>query len=169
MILPSAERAEMRLDEALAEGDLTRVLPESGARLVLWWRSQDTLPATQDNERLEEHLTRIAFVTQQYRDEDDERGFDDRGEIYVRLGRPSHTTSVEIRNTDLLLNPFVSRLPKNTFWVYNHVDYDAHYFFLKKTLGRPFELGYPTDLIASDLRNGTRKTSLLLKVLGVVQ
>ena len=165
MILPPAERAEMRLDEALAEGDLTPLLPESGARLVQWWRSQDTLPATQDNERLEEHLTRIAFATQQYQDEDDERGFDDRGEIYVRLGKPSHSTSVEIRDTDLLINPFVSQLSKNTFWVYKHVGYDAHYFFLKKSPKRPYELGYPTDLIPSDLRNGTRKTSLLLHVM----
>ncbi len=165
MILPPGERAEMGLDDALAQDDLTHLRPGSGARLVTWWRSQDTLPATQDNERIEEHLTRVTFATQQYPDEDDKRGFDDRGEIYVRLGTPSHSTSVEIRDADLLMHPFVSQLPKNTFWVYKHVGHDAHYFFIKRTPKSPYTLGYPTDLIPTELRNGTRKTSLLLHMM----
>lgn len=165
MVLPAAEWAEMGLDEALAQADLTRLQPGSGARLTQWWRSQDTLPATEDNERVEEHLTRIAFAAKWYRDEDDERGFDDRGEVYVRLGTPSHNASVEIRDANLLINPFVSQLPKNAFWVYKHVGHDAHYLFLKRSPNSPYELGVPTDLIPSDLRAGTRKSALLLHVM----
>lgn len=165
MILPAAERTAIGLDDALAQDDLSRLLPGSGARLTQWWRSQDTMPATQDNERVEEHLTRIAFATQKYRDEDDKRGFDDRGEIYVRLGTPSHHTTVEIRNTNLIIDPFVPRLAENTFWVYKHVDHDAHYLFIKKSPNSPYKVGFPTDLIPSELRNGTRKTSSLLHVM----
>ena len=165
MIIPASERAELGLDAILEKTDLATPAPGFGAQLVQWWRRQDPLPATTHNERLEEYLTRVAFASHKYQDEEDDRGFDDRGEIYVRLGNPSRSKTIAIRTTTLLTHPLVSTLPDNEFWVYKHVDYDAHYVFLRRSKNKPFKLGYPTDLIPTDLRNGRRKTPLLLGVL----
>ena len=165
MIMPASERAATGLDDLLDEPDLAVLAPDFGTRLVQWWRRQDPLPATTHNERLEEHLARVAFASHKYQDDNDERGFDDRGEIYVRLGRPSRSKAIELRTTALLIHPYASTLPDNAFWVYKQVDYDAYYIFVRRSKNKPFELGYATDLIPTDLRNGRRKTSLLLSVL----
>ena len=165
MIMPASEQGETRLDAFLDSPDLA--MPDSGfgARLVQWWRRQDPLPATTHNERLEEHLARVAFASHKYQSVEDERGFDDRGEVHVRLGRPSRSKAITIRTTALLIDPLASTLPDNELWVYKHVNYDAHYVFLRRSKNKPYELGYPTDLVPTDLRNGRRKTPLLLGVL----
>ncbi|MEM6336621.1 MAG: GWxTD domain-containing protein, partial [Bacteroidota bacterium] len=53
-----------------------------------WWRQTDPMPATVLNERLIEHLRRVAFAAETYADA--QGSVDDRGKLYVRLGRPSH-------------------------------------------------------------------------------
>ena len=165
LILPAPERDEMGLDQALAQSNLAPLSQGSGARLAQWWRRQDTLPATENNERLEEHLTRVAVAMKRYPSEDDARGFDDRGEIYIRLGAPSNSTSVDNKKPALLMLPTTSRIPENEFWVYEHLGYDAHYLFLRKTPKSPFELGFPTDLIPHQLRNGPRNAPTFLVVM----
>ncbi len=162
MIMPPPDQAKTGLDAALKQDDPTRFPPGLGTRLVLWWQQQDPLPATPGNQRLEEHLTRDAFALHKYAQENDIRGFDDRGEIYIRLGKPSRSKQVTIKKSALLVSPHSSKVPENEFWVYKHVGYDAHYVFLRKTPKQAFELGYATDLIPQDLRNGRRKTALLL-------
>ena len=118
MIMPASEQAETGLDDALTRNDFDTPAPGLGARLTLWWRRQDPLPATTPNERLEEHLTRVAFASHKYQRDDDVRGFDDRGEIYIRLGKPSRSKSITIRTAALLVDPYASNIPENEFWVY---------------------------------------------------
>ncbi len=165
MIMPASEQAETGLANALTRERFDALPPGLGARLSLWWRRQDPLPGTTQNERIEEHLTRVAFASHKYQRDDDERGFDDRGEIYIRLGKPSRSKSIELRAAALLTDPLVSKLPENEFWVYKHINYDAHYVFLRKSKKKPYALSHATELIPDNLRNGRRKTPLLLNVM----
>ncbi len=155
IILPEDVQKQTGLDgfeweglEALAEG--------AGARLVAWWRSRDVAPATRNNERLEEHLTRTLYAEQHYRYRGD---FDDRGRVYIQLGAPSHVTDVPFDNisfrnkvVDRSLTLHLSDFPENEFWVYEHIDQAAQFLFY--TNGGPYRLGEVRDLLPSVLRNG---------------
>lgn len=129
---------------------------EAGSLLVNWWRGQDVLPGTRENERLEEHLRRVAFAEQRYMQDG---ALDDRGLTYIRLGSPHHTTSVEFddphfRDKVIRRNPTLSRFdfPDNTFWSYDHLDPSAHYLFVEKD-GR-FEVSDTKALFPSYMRHG---------------
>ncbi len=165
MILPATAQAEFGLRDALHSNDLSLLPADIGTRLVRWWLQQDPLPATTGNERLEEHLTRVAFASHKYQRDDDIRGFDDRGEIYVRLGKPSRSKQVTVKNSALLVSPQTTKVPENEFWVYKHIGYDAHFVFIRKSRKEAYEIGYATDLIPLALRNGRRKTDLLLQTM----
>jgi len=158
LIMTPAARARLRMDDII-EGK--NVPAGTGNALIYWWRQQDPLPATLQNERLEEHLSRIMFARRKYIDPNDIRGFDDRGEIYLRLGKPFRQKSISLYSYSLI-RPYTVRLPDNEFWVYTHVHDQAHYLFLQRTKKQPFTLGYAIDLLPTELRNGRRKTDLLL-------
>lgn len=142
-----------------------RSLPGLGAALVQWWRRQDPLPATPGNERLEEHLLRVTFAARKYANPDDARGFDDRGEIYVRLGKPFRDRKIALDTPAIVSNPLFARLPDNEIWMYRQVHDQAHYLFIRQSRRKPFVLGNAVDLIPRKLRNGRRKLPLLLGVL----
>ncbi|GAB5518288.1 MAG: hypothetical protein RhofKO_05390 [Rhodothermales bacterium] len=146
IVMPTAMQAQLGLD-VWGEG---HALPESegiGARLVQWWRQQDGLPGTENNERLEEHLRRVAHATNEYAHADDLRGFDDRGEIYVRLGIPTLRTSIENRSPELRMKPAHARIPKNEFWVYDHIAHDAYYLFVQRSGRRPYHVTETAELL----------------------
>lgn len=58
----------------------------AGAQMLQWWRSQDPAPVTQKNERIIEHLRRVAYARQSYRYGQSPTRLDDRGKTYVRYG-----------------------------------------------------------------------------------
>jgi len=60
---------------------------EKVAFLRHFWLMRDMTPATEVNERLVEHYNRLAYARKKYA-YFDARGYDDRGEIYVRFGAP---------------------------------------------------------------------------------
>ena len=163
MVMPAADRAQTGLDQILLNP--TSATEQHSENLVRWWRSRDPLPATVNNERLQEHLARVVFATKEYADRDDRRGVDDRGEIYIRLGRPSRMSSIELHGADLRIHPYAVRLPDNEFWVYRHVHDAAHYLFLRRTKNTPYALGIASDLIPLELRGSRRKTEFLLAFL----
>ena len=128
----------------------------AGALLVNWWRGQDVLPASAENERLEEHLRRIAYAEQTYTEDG---ALDDRGLIHVRFGTPYKTTTVDFDDTHfrdkvLRRNLTLSRFdfPDNAFWSYDHLDKSAHYLFVEKN-GR-YELSATKSLFPSFMRHG---------------
>lgn len=51
-----------------------------------FWKNQDPTPTTDRNERLEEHLRRVAYADQTFSSHRER--WDDRGRIYVRFGEP---------------------------------------------------------------------------------
>lgn len=163
-ILPPSLLAQTGLEAHGGYGKPSRTEPPppnpalgAGAALTAWWRGQDALPATPQNERLQEHLHRVAHAEAHYRDDDGV--FDDRARVYVRLGEPFKQTQVRFNSTEFL-NKVVFRnltvssfdFPENEFWVYPHVDHAAHFLFVED-LGK-YWLGAPNDLLPPQLQNG---------------
>lgn len=147
LILPDEEQDVLGLSHVLEEEDVGQFVEGAGARLVEWWRLQDAFPATENNERLEEHLRRVALATERYAWDEDPRGFDDRGEIYVRLGLPSRSTVVANRSTELRMKAAHGRIPQNEFWVYEHVSHDAYYLFIQRSAHNPYQLSEVSELL----------------------
>ncbi len=162
LIMPKSERARMGVDMILADMPAP---PGTGETLIRWWHRQDPLPATVHNERLEEHLARVDFALRTYTHADDVRGFDDRGEIGVRLGAPTRRREVRLLTPSLATHPHMSRLPHNEFWVYRGLGDAAHFLFVKASGAKPYKLASAPDLIPNQLLTGRRKTRLLITVM----
>lgn len=146
-------------------------------RIMMWWRRQDPLPGTRRNERLEEHLARFVFARKDYENDRDERGFDDRGEVLVRLGPPVERLSLRIpeivRAFDFRNVVSVPELPKNEVWLYPHVSDEAVYFFIRLSRREGFRLALPSEVFPGRLRvgldqrnnRGRRRAEVVLGVL----
>lgn len=154
-VAPEAERAAWRLDVALARSDLGTLPSGTGARIVRWWRAQDSFPATPANERLAEHLGRVAVALDAFA-ADDPRGYDDRGEVYVRLGVPDRRTevvlSVSLRAFDLRGRSPVGALPANAYWLYDRLDSPTPFLFVRTGRRGPYRLAGSLDLLPPSLR-----------------
>lgn len=162
MVMPAPDRQRIGLEDFLRDEDMK---PPLGPSLVAWWRRQDPLPATEANERLEEHLFRVAYARRNYGSKEDPRGFDDRGEIYLRFGSAPRTTAVRLKTPLLMLQPRAWRIPDSELWTYPDVHDDAHFLFVRNSRRQPYRLGISTDLIPTNLRSGGRRTGLLLHVM----
>lgn len=155
-VVPPAERAEWNLEAALEAASLEALPPGTGARIVGWWNAQDDLPATPTNERLHEHLARVATALESFADGD---GYDARGEVYVRLGAPAERSGVEVSpsviafDLDLNVPRSWTRVPANEVWTYPHVERGLHYIFVRPSVRAAFRLGTSTDLVPPPLRN----------------
>ncbi len=155
IILPEDLQKKTGLDRLEREG-LDALAEGAGARLAAWWRSRDVAPATRNNERLEEHLSRVLYAEQHYRHRE---ALDDRGRVYIQLGAPSHVTTIPFDNisfrnrvVDRSLTLHMSDFPENEFWVYEHIDQAAQFLFY--TNGGSYRLGEIRDLLPVVLRNG---------------
>jgi GWxTD domain-containing protein len=131
----------------------------AGPLLVTWWRSQDPVPATRSNERLEEHLRRVGTALSKYADAESAMGMDPRGEVYLRYGPPQEQIKVTFDDpvlTDLIYRPGavvnLSDFPRNEFWVFGHIDRAAWFLFVRDK-GR-WRIGKTLDLIPRNLRTG---------------
>lgn len=135
--------------------------PDDAAAIVSWWHQQDPLPATLYNERVEEHLYRVYHAQREYAHQRDPLGVDDRGRVFVRLGRPWREAVITLQNPRLMTLPLEFRLPRNEIWVYRHIHDDAHYLFVQLSRRRPFRIDTPDALIPLNLR-GPRNVPILL-------
>ncbi|MEM9666453.1 MAG: carboxypeptidase-like regulatory domain-containing protein [Bacteroidota bacterium] len=136
----------------------------AGVHAARWWRSQDPLPGSPENERVVEHLTRVAQAEDLYTFARSPVGFDLRGEVFVRYGPP---ITKSIVRTDLnsaaqilrengmpLPGPLIA--PPNEFWAYRPIDERLYYLFALKE-GRYQEVT-PEDLIPDDLQRASQRT-----------
>lgn len=119
-------------------------------QLARWWKRKDPRPATQLNERLVEHLQRVAEAEQHFGDES-LRGFDDRGQIYVRLGRPDVRRELTSTSLARSVSSQAAFVPQNELWRYHGFGRHSHYLFVKRGTG--YELAGVTDLLPSSLRH----------------
>lgn len=135
--------------------------PDDANAIVSWWHQQDPLPATLYNERVEEHLYRVYYAQREYAHQRDPLGVDDRGRIFVRLGRPWRAAVISLQNSRLLTLPLEFRLPRNEIWVYRNIHDDAHYLFVQLSRRRPYRIDTPDALISPNLRS-PRNVAILL-------
>lgn len=86
----------------------------------LYWRRHDPTPTTPRNERLEEFYRRLEYVRRWYR-APSPLGFDDRGRIYLRYGRP----------TDSFVQPMGDlRVKANESWSFAEVQHGLVFDFV---------------------------------------
>ena len=137
------------------EGELTA---DAGARLAAWWQRHNPTPATSVNERLVEHLQRVAEAERRFGD-DSRRGFDDRGEIFVRLGAPEERRELESTSLAQSVSSRSAFAPQNEYWRYRAFGRHSHYLFVK-TKGR-YEIAGVTDLLPSSMRRGAGPSGAL--------
>lgn len=129
----------------------------SGSRVAAWWRRQDPVPATVPNERLQEHLKRVAYARRAFQTNGQ---LDDRGFIYIRLGPPSRKTTIRfnsIRFTETVLS-FGSRFASTDFrngqfWVYDHISRATQYLFVETTRD-VYTVGTVLSMLPSELQRG---------------
>lgn len=177
------ERALLPLPSEQREA--LRAQTHPGQALAAWWRRQDPLPATDRNERLVEHLERIAHAESTYADPSTPTGLDVRGEVYVRLGEPARRRPIdyftpelvrriqalrEASGNNLLVSP--SSFAPAEIWYY-HGREPYHYLFVRE--GRRVRIGEVTDLVPQHLRSaidrtgrGAAKADVLLEVFRTV-
>lgn len=129
----------------------------AGEFLASWWRSLDPMPATEENERLEEHLTRLQHARAEYQCDDRISSIDDRGLVYLRFGEPAEEHSITYTDGNFRDEVFrfgvavTSRdFPRNEFWIYRNIDQTGHYLFARKR--NCYELGGAVDLIPDHLK-----------------
>ena len=159
MVMPEEDPARLVLDQLLEEETV------DAETLISWWNRQDPLPSSAENERVQEHLARIAYAQEHYADDNDMRGVDDRGEIYIRLGTPYRTQQIKIVSAGVWLNPYSAKLPDNDFWEYRHIDKEAHYLFVRPSPRRPYKIATSEDLIPRELVASRRRVGLLIPVM----
>ncbi|WP_456424843.1 GWxTD domain-containing protein [Rhodocaloribacter sp.] len=159
VILPDDVLDEIIANVPTVSADEWTFKPGAGTRLLAWWRSQDPLPATLENERLLEHLERVAYAEAHFAYPGRLTGFDDRGEIYVRYGKPDKELEISFTDPwliDVVFQPGVgvtpSDFPENVFWRYGDIDRAAYFLFVKKT--DHFAFAQTIDLIPKVLRFG---------------
>ncbi len=132
--------------------------PGAGEKLVVWWRAQDPLIATPQNERLLEHLRRVAYAETHYATNRRRSGLDDRGVVYIRLGPPKFTYEVRMKDRGIeksSMSPYRSGLDlnRNEFWSYRHIHPLLYYLFVEKD--GYFQIALPSDLLPSSIRHAT--------------
>ncbi|MFC1732046.1 GWxTD domain-containing protein [candidate division KSB1 bacterium] len=96
-------------------------IEEKGAFIADFWRGLDSNVMTPENERIIEHFRRVAYAKEHF-DERNYRGFDDRGEIFIKYGEPDE------RYRDIGQDPLFVR--ENESWLYHSISEYLAYDFV---------------------------------------
>ena len=158
VLMREDERAEIS-DQALHDEDEAWTLkPGAGDFLIAWWKQQDAAPATPENERLEEHLQRVAAARAQYAHDERPSGLDDRGETYLRYGPPYQQRAITYDDAGFHLDVFRFGVnvtsfdfPKNEIWTYPRIHHAAYFIFVEED--DHYYIGSSSDLLPDRLTN----------------
>jgi GWxTD domain-containing protein len=163
-LISDDERPHIVSRRAADPGDIPEFSAEAAPWLVNWWHTRDPVPASPRNERLDEHLRRIAVAHRDYPDTTRAVGLDDRGLLFLRLGPPQHTRQVSFEDARFFLDVVrfgVSMTPRdfpeNEIWLYPHIDRAVYHVFAQDHRRR-YRTSTPTDLIPRRLQNATLST-----------
>lgn len=130
-----------------------------GTWLLAWWRRQDPVPNTKKNERLREHLRRVAKATDDFGSQRRVAGWDDRGKIYVRYGPPGRRHSVQFNDMGLMsevvrsgVSVSYSDFPRNEVWQYPALSSSGKYLFVEEQRHGTYRLSTPLELLPDPLQ-----------------
>lgn len=128
-MLDKPERAQFKKQVADKKG-------EPGRMLLKFFRREDAFPGTPANEALLIYFQRLARARAEFSFPQSPTGFDDRGNIYVRLGKPWRIftdRSGKMGDVGWALYPY-------EVWFYNPVHPDVYYTFIRKEGQIPYAL-----------------------------
>jgi GWxTD domain-containing protein len=128
--------------------------PGAGSALVTWWRGLDPFPATDANERLEEHLTRLVRAQQNYRCPGRVSALDDRGIVQLRFGSPYKQQTLDYEDGEFFREVYrfgvhvpPSSFPESEIWLYTHIDDAGFYLFAEEDTSDCFAITKANELM----------------------
>ena len=132
--------------------------PGAGSALATWWQGLDPYPATDANERLEEHLTRLVQVQQNYRCPERVSALDDRGIVQLRFGSPYKRRELNYEDGEFFrevyrfgVNVPPSSFPASEIWLYTHIDESGFYLFAEEDTSDCFAIAKANELMPNYL------------------
>jgi GWxTD domain-containing protein len=133
-IIEETEVLFKKEERFLLNQSLTDPEGRPGQQLLRFFRREDPSPLTEQNELLAVFFQRTAEARKRFASSVSPRGYDERGEIYVRLGPPysilsDHSGTIGAGVTDYLLYPY-------EVWFYRNIDSDIYYTFTRPR-GKP--------------------------------
>ncbi|HFE51808.1 MAG TPA: GWxTD domain-containing protein, partial [Bacteroidetes bacterium] len=120
-------------DSERAEYTSLRTPEERAAWQRRYWNQRDPTPGTERNERYEEHLRRVEYARRMY-SWPNLRGFDDRGEIYVRYGPPDDWYEMSMPTPGVRANESWVYHGLGFYGVFDFVDDGSGYYRLVNDL-----------------------------------
>lgn len=142
-----------------AEPATWTIRAEAGQTLRSWWRGLDPFPATDENERLEEHLTRLVHARQSFSCPDRPSALGDRGLTYLRYGPPYKRRTLSYKDGDFFREVFrfgvsvsSSSFPESEIWLYSQIDESGVYLFAEEETSDCFHVATANDLLPSTLK-----------------
>lgn len=131
----------------------------AGEALQAWWRGLDPLPDTPENERLEEHVTRLVRAQRSFRCEDPRHNLDDRGIVHLRLGAPYKQRDLKYKDYDFFDDVYrfgvpvpASGFPEGEIWLYPQIDESSYYLFVEGETSGCYNIAKANDLLPKSLR-----------------
>jgi GWxTD domain-containing protein len=169
--------ADVRVALGVAADDRTladfRLPPDAGEQLRAFWRGSDRFPATTRNERLAEHLARVAAACGRYVADDGR--LDDRGRILIRFGEPPRRRAISeefgaqlaasrTRSTvGYVLTGPTHEPPESEIWVYPNVHSSLHFLFVYDAKEGRFREGGASELLPQTWVGSRRRSTELLR------
>ncbi len=130
----------------------------AGDSLQAWWHGLDPYPDTPENERLEEHLTRLVHARQSFACRAQASGFDARGSVYLRFGAPYKRRDLGYKDGEFFKEVFrfgvpipPSSFPESEIWLYPGLSDFGYYLFAEEDTTDCFREAKVNDLMPNTL------------------
>jgi len=139
--------------------------PAAGDSLQAWWRGLDPFPDTPENERLEEHLTRLVHAQRAFSCTERAGALDRRGSVYLRFGPPYKRRPLQYKDVDFFQEVYrfgvhisPDAFPESEIWLYPQIDESGFYLFAEESTSDCYELARANDLFPNSLTQNHSKS-----------
>ena len=164
-LMPDAVFAQAVEGKRADEPATWALRPAAGDSLQAWWRGLDPFPDTPENERLEEHLTRLVHARNSFSCPERTSTLDQRGVVYLRFGAPYKRRELRYKDTDFFQEVFrfgvhisPDAFPTSEIWLYPQIDESGFYLFAEEGSSDCFQFARANDLFPSSLKQQKGKT-----------